>query len=331
MGNTCYLNTALQCIFHTPELNRYIESGGFKKALQKEKKQSYVFLAYKKIFEQAGRGERINDKDLRNFVQISFLVSKMLNLSNVFSVGDQHDMVEFLQFVLDSFHECLSLRVNMSIEGRVTTRFDSLMKKSFEEWMSHYRDHFSIVIDTFSGQFYSKLVTVDTLAPTEGTERFDPFMILALPVPVPSSSRCSIHDCFAAMTSSELVEGWRGEKYGVSRVIKKSVCMWKTPPILIIQLKRFSSVAAKNNAFVEIPFVLDISPFTVEKEGARYELYAVANHVGRMGFGHYFAYCVHDDGSWYKYDDSHVTHVNSAEVNSAYNYCLFFRKLRSEE
>ena len=62
-----------------------------------------------------------------------------------------------------------------------------------------------------------------------------------------------------------------------------------------------------------------------------YDCYAISNHYGSMGFGHYTAYCKNPlDEKWYEFDDSRVSEINPARVkdtvvqNSAYN--LFFRR-----
>jgi ubiquitin C-terminal hydrolase len=61
-----------------------------------------------------------------------------------------------------------------------------------------------------------------------------------------------------------------------------------------------------------------------------YDCYAVSNHYGNMGFGHYTAYSKNPlTNKWYEYDDSRVTEVPQSEVedkvvtSAAYN--LFFR------
>ena len=58
-----------------------------------------------------------------------------------------------------------------------------------------------------------------------------------------------------------------------------------------------------------------------------YDCYAVSNHYGSMGFGHYTAYSKNSlTDKWYDFDDSRVNQVEASEVctNAAYN--LFFRK-----
>jgi len=58
-----------------------------------------------------------------------------------------------------------------------------------------------------------------------------------------------------------------------------------------------------------------------------YDLFAVSNHYGGLGGGHYTAYCrAGDDGSWHCFDDCHVSPVDEAAVQSQSAYVLFFRR-----
>jgi len=48
------------------------------------------------------------------------------------------------------------------------------------------------------------------------------------------------------------------------------------------------------------------------KEQLIYDCYAVSNHYGNMGFGHYTAYAKNPiDSKWYEFDDSRVTKVRT--------------------
>jgi len=59
-----------------------------------------------------------------------------------------------------------------------------------------------------------------------------------------------------------------------------------------------------------------------------YDLFAVDNHFGGLGGGHYTAFAKNEeDGKWHNYDDSHVTEVSSPEkVKSSAAYLLFYRR-----
>lgn len=63
-----------------------------------------------------------------------------------------------------------------------------------------------------------------------------------------------------------------------------------------------------------------------------YDLFAVCNHYGRAGFGHYTAFCrewqSNDELSeqWYCFDDDHVSKVRPSDVGTKAAYILFYRR-----
>ena len=77
----------------------------------------------------------------------------------------------------------------------------------------------------------------------------------------------------------------------------KKLDLWRLPEVLVIHLKRFSfSRFLKNKleVFVDFPIHdLDLSDYIAYKTKQtthRYSLYAISNHYGNMGGGHYTAY-----------------------------------------
>ncbi|KAI9627385.1 hypothetical protein KEM48_009872 [Puccinia striiformis f. sp. tritici PST-130] len=70
-----------------------------------------------------------------------------------------------------------------------------------------------------------------------------------------------------------------------------------------------------------------------EEESLIYDLFAVDNHFGGLGGGHYTAFAKNEeDGKWHNYDDSHVTEVSSPEkVKSSAAYLLFYRRRTSRK
>lgn len=62
-----------------------------------------------------------------------------------------------------------------------------------------------------------------------------------------------------------------------------------------------------------------------------YDCFAVSNHFGSVGFGHYTAYGKNPtDGVWYEFDDSSVTRVDKSyrrnNIVSSGAYNLFYRR-----
>jgi len=118
----------------------------------------------------------------------------------------------------------------------------------------------------------------------------------------------------------------------------KQFHLFRAPPILIIQLKRFSYTAHsfthrrdKISSLVHFPLEgLDLTefvPFYSEDEKPVYDCYAVSNHFGSCGGGHYTAYILGEDGSWCYYDDSSVQeNQDASKVVSEAAYVLYYRR-----
>uniref|UniRef100_A0A0A9CRM7 UBP10 n=1 Tax=Arundo donax TaxID=35708 RepID=A0A0A9CRM7_ARUDO len=90
----------------------------------------------------------------------------------------------------------------------------------------------------------------------------------------------------------------------------------------------------KLDTFVNFPIHdLDMSKY-VKQTSRRdpppmYELYAVINHYGGLGGGHYSAYAkLVEEDNWYHFDDSHVSSVNEDEIRTSAAYVLFYRCVR---
>ncbi|KAJ6832182.1 ubiquitin carboxyl-terminal hydrolase 9-like [Iris pallida] len=126
------------------------------------------------------------------------------------------------------------------------------------------------------------------------------------------------------------------------RQATKKLDLWRLPDILVVHLKRFSySRFLKNklDTFVNFPIHnLDLSKYVKHKaadgsgeESNLYELYAVSNHYGGLGGGHYSAYAkLVEEDSWYHFDDSHVSHVSEDAVRTSAAYVLFYRRVEAQ-
>ena len=95
-----------------------------------------------------------------------------------------------------------------------------------------------------------------------------------------------------------------------------------------------SSIGQKIDDDVDFSLTLDMSKHVLGKEikdeNMIYDCYAVSNHMGGMGGGHYTAYCKSEDERWYEFDDFHVSAIKEDSVQStvvssaAYN--IFYRR-----
>lgn len=114
----------------------------------------------------------------------------------------------------------------------------------------------------------------------------------------------------------------------------KKLDLWRLPKILIIHLKRFSYnrfLKNKLETFVDFPVDdFDISNYMVYQDKSishRYKLYAVSNHIGGIGSGHYTAFIYHRKNMWFEFDDSNVFPMNEDQIKSSSAYVLFYRRI----
>jgi ubiquitin C-terminal hydrolase len=89
----------------------------------------------------------------------------------------------------------------------------------------------------------------------------------------------------------------------------------------------------KLDTFVNFP-IHDLNMSKYVKQTSRgdrqpmYELYAVINHYGGLGGGHYSAYAkLVEEDNWYHFDDSHVSSVNEDAIRTSAAYVLFYRRV----
>lgn len=116
----------------------------------------------------------------------------------------------------------------------------------------------------------------------------------------------------------------------------KKIHLYRAPPILFIHLKRFhfsSTTHRRHKLDTQVDFPLndlDLREMVTHWDEGKepiYDLYAVSNHFGGVGGGHYTAYAKGDDGTWCNFDDSRVTSgIDESEVVSPAAYCLYYKR-----
>ena len=148
------------------------------------------------------------------------------------------------------------------------------------------------------------------------------------------SGKMTLEKCLKKFCKEEVLqEGneWYCKKCKKNVLAKKKMEIFYLPKILIICFKRFVKEIyrwEKNDDEVEFPiYNLDMKDFVIgpDKEHSKYDLFAVNQHYGSAGFGHYTAICK-NDGKWYCYNDSTCSETNENDALSSAAYLLFYRR-----
>ncbi|KIJ65708.1 hypothetical protein HYDPIDRAFT_110858 [Hydnomerulius pinastri MD-312] len=182
MGNTCFMNSALQCLAHTKELTDYFLSGVY----QQELNPGNPLGMHGAIAEAFGALlHRIWAKDstASSYSPREFKL-ELQRFAPQFSGYQQHDSQELVAFLLDGLHEDLNRVLKKPYvekpdwEGGGDFELAQLAQKS---WQGYMQRNDSVIVDLFQGQYQSTLVCPEC---EKVSITFDPFMYLTLPLPV---------------------------------------------------------------------------------------------------------------------------------------------------
>ncbi|URE22783.1 ubiquitin carboxyl-terminal hydrolase, partial [Musa troglodytarum] len=174
LGNTCFMNSAIQCLVHTPEFARYFRED-YRQEINWQNPLGMVgelALAFGELLRKLWAPGRtpVSPRPFK---------TKLARFAPQFSGNNQHDSQELLAFLLDGLHEDLNrVKHKPYIKSKDTDgRPDE--EVADEYWANHIARNDSIIVDVCQGQYKSTLV-----CPVCGkvSVTFDPFMYLSLPL-----------------------------------------------------------------------------------------------------------------------------------------------------
>jgi len=323
LGNTCFINSCVQILSHTYELNNFLEDETYKKKL-KNKYESTLLLEWDNLRKILWNENCIISPG--KFIKIIQKVSHFKNIE-LFTGYSQNDVSEFLLFLIDCFHISLSREVKFTISGNPENETDKIAIKCFEMVKETYSKDYSEIWNLFYAVHVSEVSRMDndkilSIKP-------EPFFMIDLPIP-PNNKSPSLIDCLNNYVKGEIIENFKDEETNELITIRKRILFWSFPNILAIDLKRFNDRSQKNQIYITFPLdELDLSPYVIgyKKDNFKYELYGVCNHSGSTMGGHYTSYVKNANGKWYHYNDTSVSEVGINEsIVSSKAYVLFYRK-----
>ena len=146
------------------------------------------------------------------------------------------------------------------------------------------------------------------------------------------SARISLNSCLECFLQHERLDpqdSWYCPKCKDHVQADKKLDLWSLPEVLVVHLKRFSYTSRlrdKLTAQVDFPLKgLDLSSHVLREQEVPpiYDLFAVSNHMGGLGGGHYTAYAKQPGtDNWHCFDDSRVYPVNDvSQVSPLFPFC----------
>ncbi|XP_067931745.1 ubiquitin carboxyl-terminal hydrolase 32-like isoform X2 [Watersipora subatra] len=180
LGNTCFMNSAIQCVSNCKPLTVYFQRNLHLYELNRANPlgmKGRLAQLYAKLINGLWDG---TNKNLPP-VELRYTLAKY---APQFTGCQQHDAQELLSFLLDGLHEDLNrVQKKPYVELKDSDgRPDDVLAK--EGWDYHLSRNRSIIVDLFHGQLKS-IVRCQTCH--HSSIRFDPFTYLSLPLPMENS------------------------------------------------------------------------------------------------------------------------------------------------
>lgn len=323
LGNTCYMNSVLQCLSHLLIFHPLNEK------FFNECKDINSGLIYEWF--QFQRNMWSNDnKNKKNPSELLKCFIKLCNEKNLyFENFNQNDVDEFLILFLDLLHGCIKKKVKMNLKQNSNKdKTSEIIIKGYETWKKFYENDYSYIVENF----YSQLLIL-TICPNcyYFTTNHDPIQVISLEIP---SDAENIYDCFDNYTKKNILDEqnmWKCDKCKENVQPHQKTLLFKTSEILIILLKRYTKNLIKNNKFIKYPLKLNLKDYNKNygtNKSNNYRLNGFCIHNGSLNGGHYYAVSYNFlDKKWYEYNDSSVGYVSDDKLLNYIPYLLFYKRI----
>ncbi|XP_049622696.1 ubiquitin carboxyl-terminal hydrolase 15-like [Suncus etruscus] len=175
LGNTCFMNSAIQCLSNIPSLTEYFLSDKYQEELNFDNPLGMggeIAKSYAELIKQIWSGKFSS-------VKPTAFKTKVGRFAPQFSGYQQQDCQELLAFLIDGLHEDLNrIKKKTYIQLKdADGRPDKVVAE--ETWENHLKRNDSIIVDLFHGLFKSTLVCSEC---SKMSVTFDPFCYLTLPL-----------------------------------------------------------------------------------------------------------------------------------------------------
>ena len=322
LGNTCSINTLIQCLGHCPSLLEFM----LQKEIpiqKKEGRQYSIYLELKQIFHQLW----IENHSLAPH---RFLKAFYESLGDLYTPGEQFDFTEMwmllLNNLLEETHDPSFISAHQILRSYEVPIFSYLQENAQKTWTRFFQKTNSPLNDVLYGM---EIQQVECTSCQHMYHNLEPIAFQY----VETHHGPHIGQGLQKMLSQEPMNGWKCDECKKETGIR-AIRFWKLPHIWILILRRFNQTHKVLDP-VDIP-----KEFTVEKglefcslpdpnvSSITYELKAIANHYGSLHGGHYNAVCKNKD-EWCEYDDLSVTKIPNIETVLTQNrnaYVLFYER-----
>ncbi|XP_048465227.1 ubiquitin carboxyl-terminal hydrolase 42 isoform X1 [Rhincodon typus] len=294
LGNTCFLNSALQCLTYTPPLANYMLSREHSRACNE---QGFCMMCMMQnhitqVFSSSG-----------NVIKPVSVINDLRRIAKHFRFGNQEDAHEFLRYTVDALQKaCLNGSNKLDRQTQATT----------------------MIYQIFGGYLRSRVKCLNCKGVSD---TYDPYLDIALEI----KTAPNITKALEQFVKPEQLDGENAYKCTKCKKMvpaSKRFTIHRASNVLTLSLKRFANfTGGKITKEVRYSEYLDVRPYMSQNNGEPvvYVLYAVLVHSGfSCHAGHYYCYIKASNGQWYQMNDSVVSSSDIRSVLNQQAYVLFY-------
>jgi ubiquitin carboxyl-terminal hydrolase 2 len=293
IGNTCYLNSAIQALRYTKSFEEYVRSNAWQQHRHPTRKGFELAKEIRSLIVNLNSSATTEKMIVpQKFVQ-SFIRFAQQSGFDEFRFGSQGDAAEAIQLLLDGLHTQQAREVRMDISGTPTTREQTDLVESLKSWASFFSKEYSPFVESFYGQTQTRMICTKC---NHSSSKYEPWGILKLPIPGAEKAgnpAPSLHACIREALSTETIEDYTCDGCKNKGVVRVERYISRFPKYMVLVLKRFTNMGAKVHARIpyneeNIDFTSWIAWPTLQKTSmAQYRVYATIEHLGGSRCGHY--------------------------------------------
>ena len=351
-GNTCYLNTSIQCLYNLSDLTNYFISSDYLDDLKNrffEMKQASTASTISSVQEcdqkptfneilfskEYAKLMTVIESSTEGSIEPKSLHETIQKHNHTFIGYEQQDSQEVLALLLDQLHEGLKYSINIGYSGTIENTVDELMVDSINNWKNNLGNKYSKIAELFFGQFINKIISLNEDNKNEMVSKtFEMFNMLNIPI-----YGNTLYDSLSKYFEKEVLESqYFDEKNNKYICAYKKINLMIIPKYLIIVLKRYKNNSSgnlyKSNNMIAFPIdCLDLTPYSegYEAINSNLKLVSIGCHQGGLNGGHYYAICRHKDDKWYRCDDENIQEItiqeNTRHEIYKFGYILIYEKI----
>ncbi|XP_050480458.1 ubiquitin carboxyl-terminal hydrolase 36 [Bombus huntii] len=301
VGNTCYLNSTLQALFHVPALVNWLlsDSHHTSKCEQNDGGGECLTCAVAKTLQSSHQKSGCAIKPF-------YIYNKLKLICRTMVPGQQEDAHEFLRYLLEGMEKAYLARHKAS-------KLDSYSKET------------TPINQIFGGYIRTE---VKCLQCRHVSTTFQHFQDLLVDIRKAST----LDEALSSYFSREQLDNNDYKCEACKRRVPatKQFSLERPPKVLCVQLKRFSVLGGKISKHIGFKQTIDMGPYLWKEPGEptqslTYKLMSIVTHMGpSVNCGHYTAVAKVSTGQYYSFDDSCVRPLSLSNVFSTNAYIMIF-------